>query len=232
VQEFGENIRWIPKDLSYYDEAANAPKKVDLLKDVVHDDKLIVEARCVDVGQFLGMARPDLFVRMPDRSFASTFFKSTFGIWMMMILIIILGVTASTFVKGPVATLLTFTIILTGATGFHEFMLKMTRGEVKGSGLLESGIRILAHGNPNADSDKPKNAIVAGFDRGSSGFIWGISHIIPDFGSFRYTTYSAHGYDVPTDSAILPGLFVLLGFTLPCFLLSYYSLKLRELEAK
>lgn len=232
VQEFGENIRWIPKDLSYYDEEANVAKQVDLLEDVVDDGKLVVEARCVDVGQFLGMARPDLFVRLPDRSFASTYFKSTFGIWMMMVLIIVLGVTASTFLKGPVATLLTFTVILIGATGFHQFMIKVTQGEVKGSGMLEAGIRIINHGNPNADADKPQNAFVRIVDRATTGFIRGIQYVFPDFGSFRYTAYAAHGYDVPTKSAILPGVFVLLGFLLPCFLLSYFSLKLRELEAK
>src|SRR5690606_40550213 len=65
-------------------------------------------------GQYLGAARTDLFIRTPDRSFATGYFKAILGTWLMAMLVIILGTTASTFVKGPVATLLTFTLILTG----------------------------------------------------------------------------------------------------------------------
>lgn len=234
VHEFGENIGWIPRNLSYFDEGDGAVKEVDLVSDVLDDGSLTVEARCVDAGQFLGMARPDLFVRRPDRHFASTFFKACGGIWMMMVLVIILGVTASTFVKGPVATLLTLTFILMGATGFHEFMGKKLSGELKGTGMLESGIRILKHGNPNAPTTGglENSAVVRNFDRISDGFIWAIYRLIPDFSTFSYSAYAANGYDVPFQAQILPGLLLLVGFLIPCFLLSYFSLKLRELEAK
>ncbi len=231
VQEFGENLRWIPRELSYYDEEAQASKQVDLFDLVDEDGKLTMEIACVDAGQFLGMAQPDMFVRLPDRSFASTFFKSALGIWMMMALIIVLGVTASTFVKGPVATLLTFTLVLFGAPA-HGFLNDLVSGKVKRGGLIESGIGILTHANPNVDSQAGGTGITKGVDRAMSGFVWGVSHLVPDFSQFRYTEYSARGFDVPMKSAILPGVFLLLGFLLPCFLLAYFSLKLRELEAK
>ena len=51
-------------------------KTADLLKDVVSNGGLRVEARCLNQEQFLGMARPDLFIRMHDRPFAVGFFKA------------------------------------------------------------------------------------------------------------------------------------------------------------
>jgi hypothetical protein len=179
------------------------------------------------------MARPDLFVRMPDRPFATSYFKSVFGIWLMMLLIVILGVTASTFVKGPVATILVFTLILIG-TGFHGFMHDILTGEVRGAGLLASGIRILSHGNPNAprEGSLAESATVKELDKVTKGLLWGVSHIIPNFNTFSFKAYTAKGFDVPFKVAVLPALLTVIGFFIPCLMLGYFALKVRELEAK
>jgi hypothetical protein len=219
--------------LIYYNEETKETETKDLFDDMVSDGKLIVEARCVDVGQFLGMARPDLFLRLPDRPFASSFFKSVFGIWLMMVLIVVLGVTASTFVKGPVATILLFTLILVG-TGFNQFMDDILSGEVRGAGLVESGIRILNHGNPIVEKPESleESAAVQGVDQAFTGMLWGVSHIIPNFNMFSFKAYTASGFDVPMKVAVLPALLMVIGFFIPCLMLGYFSLKLRELEAK
>ena len=233
IYEFRQNLSWLPKTLSYYNEETQQTETKDLFDDIVSEDKLIVEARCVDVGQFLGMARPDLFVRMPDRPFASSYFKSVFGIWLMMALIVILGVTASTFVKGPVATILLFCLILIG-TGFNDFMHDILSGEVRGAGLIESGIRILNHGNPIVEKPDSleESAAVQNVDQVFTGMLWGISHVIPNFNTFSFKAYTAHGFDVPMMAAVMPALLTVIGFFIPCLMLGYYSLKLRELEAK
>jgi len=233
IYEFRQNLSWIPKELTYYNEETKQTETRDLMEDLVADGKLIIEARCVDVGQFLGMARPDLFLRLPDKPFASSYFKSVFGIWLMMVLIVILGVTASTFVKGPVATILLFTLILVG-TGFNQFMEDVLSGEVRGAGLVESGIRILNHGNPiveKADSLE-ESAAVQNVDQVFTGLLWGVSHVIPNFNLFSFKAYTANGFDVPMMAAVMPALLMVIGFFIPCLILGYYSLKLRELEAK
>ena len=103
----------IPRQVSN----ADGTETYDLFNDLVSDDgTLTVEVRCADTQQYLGAARTDLFIRMPNRPFAVGYSKAIFGTWLMALLVIILGTTASTFVKGPVATLLTFTLILTGLT--------------------------------------------------------------------------------------------------------------------
>jgi len=233
IYEFRQNLSWIPRSLSYYNEESQQTESVDLFDHVVSENKLIVEARCVDPGQFLGMARPDLFVRMPDRPFAASFFKSVFGIWMMMMLIVILGVTASTFVKGPVATILVFTLILIG-TAFHGFMNDILSGEVRGAGLLASGIRILSHGNPNAprEGSLAESVTVKKLDDVTKGMLWGASHVIPNFNTFSFKMYTAKGFDVPFKVAVLPAMLTVIGFFIPCLMLGYFSLKVRELEAK
>jgi hypothetical protein len=233
IYEFRQNLSWIPRSLSFYNEESQQNESIDLFDDVVSDEKLVIEARCVDPGQFLGMARPDLFVRMPDRPFATSYFKSVFGIWLMMLLIVILGVTASTFVKGPVATILVFTLILIG-TGFHGFMHDILTGEVRGAGLLASGIRILSHGNPNAprEGSLAESATVKELDKVTKGLLWGVSHIIPNFNTFSFKAYTAKGFDVPFKVAVLPALLTVIGFFIPCLMLGYFALKVRELEAK
>lgn len=233
IYEFRQNLTWIPRSLSFYNDKTQQTESVDLFNDVVAGDSLVIEARCVDPGQFLGMARPDLFIRMPDRRFETSFFKSVFGIWLMMVLIVVLGVTSSTFVKGPVATILVFTLILIG-TGFHGFMNDILSGKVRGAGLLESGIRILSHGNPNAPQkgSLAESDAVRELDKVTKGMLWGVSHIIPNFNTFSFKAYTAKGFDVPFKPAVLPALLTVIGFFFPCLMLGYFALKVRELEAK
>src|SRR5690606_16887290 len=106
------NVTDVDPQMTYFDPADKKLKTVNLFEDVAVDGHLNVEVACIDQQQYMGMARPDLFIRQPDKAFASGYWKAVFAIWLMMVLIIVMGVTASTFVKGPVATLLTFTLIV------------------------------------------------------------------------------------------------------------------------
>ena len=56
---------------------------------VSKDGRLQVEVSALDGGQYLGMAPADLFIRTPDRPFASGFFKAVFGIWLMTALVVV-----------------------------------------------------------------------------------------------------------------------------------------------
>ena len=62
--------------------------------------------------------------------------------------------------------------------------------------------------------------------------LWLIKHIIPDLTPFRMSEYVAKGFDVPFDGALLPSLATAVGYSIPCLLIAYFSLSLRELEAK
>jgi hypothetical protein len=197
-----------------------------------------VEVRCVDSGQYLGAARTDLFIRTPDRDFASGYSKAILGTWLMAVLVIVLGTTASTFVKGPVATLLTFTLILTGLT-LRPFMSKvldeyLSRPDgVVGGGMLESAYRLVTQ--MNVQSPLPENlatTIIQWVDARILEALLLLQNIIPDFTHFDMAPFIANGFDVPWNSSLMPALATTLAFVLPCLVLGYFCLQWRELEAK
>ncbi len=233
VAEFRGNLVAIPRKISYFDDGAKATKTVDLLDDLVGPKgELRIETQCLNSGQYLGMARPDLFIRTPDRHFAVGYFKAVMGIWLMMALMTMIGVTTSCFVKGPVATLCTFMMLAVGHW-MRELMEKIVSGEQQGGGPLESVYRMVMHLNQVTELDpawwvKP----VKFLDRAAIEFLWLCKQVIPNFDYFDMDGYVANGFDVNFGAAMVPSLLITAGFVLPCLLIGYYSLRLRELEAK
>lgn len=239
LSEFGNVVTLIDRKLTYDDDASKTKKTIDLFDDLASDGTLTMEVRCLDANQFIGMAQPDLFIRKPDLPFASGYFKSIAGIWLMMALIVVLGVTASTFVKGPVAMILTFFLLILGSW-FHSFLDQLVKGSVQGGGAIESMIRIYDHKNPMVELDPTaRNRIIKQIDKIPFFGLRVVSQIVPNFDRFTMSEYVANGFDVPFtepvppyDSALLPAILSLAAFAFPCLLLAYYSLKLRELESK
>ena len=240
IKEFNLNEQFIKREVSYYDEDLKDTRTVDLFKDLVYfdDDKKIqhnvfqIEVQCLDSGQYLGMARTDFFIRLPDRSFLVGYFKAVFGIWLLTVFIVSIGVTASTFVKGPIATLLTFNVLIVGQ-GFREFMIKLITGEQKGGGPIESWYRLVTHMNDTlALPDTVSVQIMQGIDKVLLSGLWLTQHLIPDLSSFVMSPYVANGFDVPWGVAMFRSLAMTIGYLIPCLLVGYYSLTLRELEAK
>jgi len=226
LAEFTQNVTTIPRKLTHED------KTYDLFDDLVTDGKLQIAVQCLDSGQYIGMAQSDLFIRLPDRSFASGFFKAVFGIWLMSVLVITLGVTASCFVKGPVATLLTFSLLIVGQ-GFREFMMKMVAGRELLRGPIESWYRLFTHMNQmTALPDSVLTSTITTVDQFFLNALWVVQNIVPNFAPYRMSPYVANGFDVPWSAAVLPSVMITLGYLIPCLLIGYYSLTLRELEAK
>ncbi|REK23766.1 MAG: hypothetical protein DWQ42_14835 [Planctomycetota bacterium] len=92
---------------------------LDLPSDLVHEGEVEVWIRCIDPGQYFGMAPADLYVRAAESSYAANFAKRYFQIWLQMILVIAVALLCSTFLSGPVAIMLTgFVAILGYATGY------------------------------------------------------------------------------------------------------------------
>ncbi len=233
IHEFSENVQTIDRKLSQYDEVSKEMKSYDLYDDLVDNGTLTIEVQCLDAGQYLGMARPDLFIRMPDRPFWVGYSKALLGTWLMMALIVVLGVTASCFVKGPVATLLVFTFVLLGNTDFRVLMEQMIGGEFKGGGPFENWYRLIMHLNPQvAIEDGPLKVLMQSVDMLLLNFIWLMHQIIPDFTAFNMSPYVANGFDVTWNTALAPSLMTTLAFAIPCLFIGSFSLKLRELESK
>ncbi len=232
VDEFTNNIFVLDREINYYDTESGESKTVDLIDDLVDDGTLRIVAQALDTGQYLGMAKSSLFIRLPDQSFAVGYSKAVAGIWLMLSLIVMLGVTASCFVKGPVATFLTLSLLIMGQ-GFRDFMLRLTSDQVLGGGPAEAWYRILKHMNPMQEMPNTVGSqIIGAIDSFLLNILWIAQHIVPNFESFKLSNYVANGFDVPWAAGMLPSVAMTCAYVIPCLLIGYYSLSLRELEAK
>jgi hypothetical protein len=218
-------------------EDAEVPQQLDLFDDLVSNQKLRIEVSCDDGEQYLGMSQTDLFFRLPDRSFLSSYSKTMAGLALMLILLVTLGTTASTFVKGPVATLMIASYLLTGLLmrGMLDEHLQQVQedGRPLGGSLFESVHRILTQNNQI--TNMPDNALtrtIVAVDEWVLIWLSAVRTIIPDFRIFDGTPYLANGYDIPLMVRTVPALAATLGFLIPCVVLGTYSLLMRELEAK
>jgi hypothetical protein len=234
VKEFRENLLQLARRV--VDDEGN---ELDLFKDFVSKGRLRVEVLCLPTQQYIGAAGPDLFVRLPDKPFVVSYAKGLLGIGLLTLMIVVIGVCASTFVKGPVATMTTFFIVLVGATG-RAFLDTIVDAKWVGGGAFESIYRIFAHLNPQTElpSTLPFKVMQL-VDGAGVGFLRSVRYLFPDFKFFDLTPYVAYGFDVPwtnpvppNSGALLPSLIITAGYLLPWIVLGYFSLRLRELEAK
>ncbi len=237
--------------LNVGEASATDGKKYDIINDLVtKTGQLTVEVACIDPGQYLGMARPDLFIRTADLPFESGYFKAVACIGLMILLVIFLGVSVSTFVKGPVATFLTFCVVIV-SYGARDFMGRIVGDRIalekaaqysgmqemkklEGGGVLESIYRILWHMNPTTELPAgPSTTVMQTIDSGLINFLWLVYRILPNFDYFSESLlYVANGFDVRFDSCVLACMMVTLAYFGPCVLLGYFALRVRELEAK
>ncbi|REJ90733.1 MAG: ABC transporter permease [Planctomycetota bacterium] len=230
----------IPRELSRTVGLDEDGSKVDLFDDLVEDGKLRIELSCEDDGQYIGAANTDLFIRLADKPFAVGYFKAIFGLWLMVVLVCIIGTTASCFLKGPVATLLTFGLVILGhpMRSYMENQLQQLdeKGRVLGGGMLEACYRLVTQ--MNVQSPLPENdatRVIQYLDTHIFNGLKIAEFIIPNFKHFDMTVFVANGFDVPwmdAGAAIVPAILTVLGYLIPCVILGYFSLQLRELEAK
>ncbi|TWT57335.1 ABC-2 family transporter protein [Thalassoglobus neptunius] len=243
VNEFSEDpeasVVIIPEELTYvesYDVDAEE-KTVNLFDDVFDGNSLTVEIACIENEQYLGVARGDLFIRMPDRPFYVSYIKSIAGLGMMLILVVGLGTTASCFLKGPVSTFLTGSLIVLGNI-FYEFVKdiysqKVVQGRVLGGGMFESMYRLVTQ--MNMQSPLPDNVgtdIIKFLDERVFNLLFVVNAVIPNFTYFNTNQYTANGFDVPWMGALVPSFLITIGYLIPLIILGYFSLQLRELESK
>ena len=236
INEFTNNVTEVPRKIKYHDQKLNEDRTVNLIEDLAPDGNLTVEVACFDPGQLIGMGRPDFFIRTPDKPFYQGFAKTIFGIWLLLLLVVGLGVSASCFVKGPVASLLILSLLIIGqgARNFLDTMIdNWNAGTLRGGGVTESIYRLLTHSNETRKIEAGFMAsAIKAIDESLFQFLAAISHIIPDFTKFQLAPILANGFDISWSVHLFPAIAMTLGFLAPCILLGYFSLKFRELESK
>lgn len=229
VREFRINVH--DQNRSLLSETGGA--SLDLIDDIIHDGRLRIEARCLSSQQLLGMARPDLFVRLPDHSFASSYFRCLLGIGLMMVLVTVLGVVASCFVKVPVAITTVSTVVIV-ARVMRGFMDELANNKVLGGGAIESFYRMATQLNATVKlQDSLGVRIMQQIDGVLNQVLNLTRFLLPDLSMFdRMQEFPARGYEVPWQESLLPCLAMTMGYILPWIFLGYLTLRFRELESK
>lgn len=212
----------IPRKLT----SADTGEELDLYKDLVSDGRLQIVVRCEESGQYFGFAKPDCYIRLPDGSPGFNFVKVYLSIWVQMVIVIAIGVSASALLSGPVAMLLTVAFILLGF--FRTFFVGVATGTEYGGGPVESLVRLLTQQNVmsplKAGGAEP---VVQGIDFGLQGLMLSIAQVLPDFSAFSTVNFAAYGYDVPIDR-VSQDLTTCLAYIVGLAIVGYFLLRTRE----
>jgi len=194
----------------------------------------------VSGGQFLGMAKYDLFFRLDDDAdrtanklrFCTNFFKGSFGLWLRLCLITGLAVALSTYLSGVITLLATLILYVLGF--FQEFITEVALRKNVGGGPLEATMRLLQRpgGAPiAAQTEESAAAQVSTWVDGT--FSWSlrrIMNVIPDVARYSFTDFVAEGVAIRPDQMAMSFL-LLVGYVLPWAVLAYYLLKWREVAS-
>ncbi|MEM8946407.1 MAG: hypothetical protein AAGD11_14640 [Planctomycetota bacterium] len=200
--------------------------EIDLYEDVIQDGKLEVIVQCLEPGQYFGFARPDCYLRMPDGSPILNFVKVYLSIWVQMVIVIAIGVSASALLSGPVAMLLTVSFVLLGF--FRDFFVGVAAGTEYGGGPVESLVRLITQQNVmsplKAGGAEP---IVQGIDFGLQGIMLSVAQVLPDFSAFSTVSFAAYGYEVPAER-VFQDLTTCLAYIAGLAVVGYFLLRTRE----
>jgi hypothetical protein len=215
---------------------------VDLFDDLVTEDgRTEIWIRCMDPGQYFGMAQADVYIRQRDASYTVNFVKGFAGIWLQVVLVTSLAVLFSTFLSGPVAMLLTITSVILGFNkGFLDRIAlsvlapeKMkeiaAHDRVYGGGPLEAFYRIITQQNLVVELEAgPLRTLIKSVDWILMTCVDNLLHLLPNFEQFLEVKYLSHGYDIQAD-LLWQHAFATLAFLLVAYIIGYFLMKTREL---
>lgn len=214
--------RIIPRKLVGTDD-----KQYDLYKDFVSSNgQLEIRIQCLEGGQYFGFAQPDLYLRLPDKSPVVNYLKVYLSIWVQMVIVIAIGVTASTLLSGPVAMLFTTAFIVLGF--FRPFFVGVAEGTEYGGGPVESFYRLITQKNiiTNLD-DNMLTTVIKAADWVFTTFMWTLAQVLPDFSALSTIAFAAYGFDVPADR-VYQDLTMCAAYVVGLSIVGYFLLRTRE----
>ncbi len=214
--------RIIPRKLRATDD-----KEYDLYKDFVSSNgQLEIRVQCLEGGQYFGFAQPDMYLRLPDASPLLNWIKVYASIWVQMVIVIAIGVTASTLLSGPVAMLFTVSFIVLGF--FRPFFVGVAMGTEYGGGPVESFYRLITQKNIIVKLDEGfTTTLIQGVDMVFKSLMLTMAQVLPDFSSLSTVAFAALGFDVPADK-VFQDLTICLAYVIGLSVLGYFLLRTRE----
>ncbi len=201
---------------------------ITILDDLISEKgEIEVIVQCLDRSQYFGFAQADCFLKLPEGSPLWNFTKGYLSIWMQMVIVISVAVTASTFLSGPIAMVFTVSFIVLGF--FREFFVDIAVGDSYGGGPIESLVRLVTQMNVISPFDpSPAVSAMQGADDLLEIMMRAVSYVLPDFSTFLgRVNYVAEGFSIPTD-AMLQDLTVCLAYVIGMTIAGYFCLRTRE----
>ena len=202
-------------------------REFDIFEDFIAEGQVEIWLHCLDRGQYVGVAKTDLYFRAKDASVTLNFVKGFYKIWMQMVILISFGVLFSTFLSGPVAMISTIGVLIAGFS--KSFVLELGLNRVLGGGPFESFYRLMIQQNMVVDlPSSMATQFIKASDVVFSKFIWLIGQAVPPLSEYAvYDIALVGGFNIPMDW-VLKYSVTTLGYAVPLFIVAYLILSNRE----
>jgi hypothetical protein len=181
-------------------------------------------------SQMLGVAKADLYMLAAERSFIVNFFKGMLGIWFVMLLVLGVAVTSSTYLSGVISWFVTLAVFIAGLS--LGYMREHAEGKAVGGGPFESLLRLGTRQPQGAPLEpSPTSTVAQTFDEAFRWWMRRLVNVVPDVVRFfDMRRYVANGFDISWGQILfLDSLLPLVGFLIPCGILGFYLMKFREI---
>ncbi len=218
----------------YHPESINIP--VGLFKNAQQPGgdaglpAISIAIKCQTGGQMLGVAEGDLYLLEGERKFAENYFKTSFGLWCRLCILVGIAIVLSTYLAGVIALLGAAVTFFCGYFGDH--IADMATGNSSAGGPFRAVNSLLKAEQPTAQAD-PGNSLAKLTDGGDLFFSWMVRrfiNVVPDLDSYSWTGYLSEGFSVPLECLAM-NLLTTVGYLLPWFVLSFYLMRSREVAA-
>jgi ABC-type transport system involved in multi-copper enzyme maturation permease subunit len=195
---------------------------------------LTIVVRLEDLSQLLGVAKYDLYLleSQGENNFWQNFFKGAVGTWFNLSIVIVLGVTFSTYLSGIISWAVTMVLYVGGV--FVAFVRDVASGSTAGGGPLEAIVRITGSTNIVSPLDESSTSVklaLAG-DKATIFILRRVLNLIPDLSRFDMTDYVAQGFDISIffrDDSLALRTLLLVAYLLPWAILAFYMMRSREI---
>lgn len=228
TREFNVLSLNVPYTLRARQGPAGRPEDADLWANLIAEGDLTVEIVCLDSQQYVGVAKPDLYILAAERPFYLNFAKGYGAIWLQMVVVTSFGVFFSTFLNGFVSLFSTMAAAVGGLiTGF---MYDVATGIAPGGSAMESFFRMI---NKDPISTPLAPGAVASTVRTVDFLLFNpvmllFAQVLPDLNSMGLGDWVSSGYDIRLHDLAIQAARAM-GFFMALIVLGHYVFKGREL---
>ena len=202
-------------------------REFEIFEDFVADGQVEIWLHCLDRGQYIGVAGPDLYLRAADASVTLNFVKGFYKIWMQMLILISFGVLFSTFLSGPVAMISTIGVLIAGFA--KSFVIELGFNRTLGGGPFESLYRLMIQQNMVVDLETGvATQFIKAADVVYSKFLLLVGQAVPPLSEYAvYDEALVRGFNIPADWVLIHSI-TTLAYVVPLFIVAYLILSNRE----